>query len=208
RASVLKPRRAGRKPSLHSSHVHSHSGWHCRIPGIIVQKKATHIGCFCKGIYPYSDIGLRCEPEIRLHPLVSFGKLLRDILIGNATGDDNVIAMPPVSGCGNAVVCRKLQAIDHAEDLIEVPACRCRVRDRQLDFLIRTDYKYGPYRELIICVGMDHTVKVGNLKLGVRDQRKVDGSLLSFINIAYPLLVWIEGIDAKRQHLYISFIEF
>src|SRR5690606_41390055 len=114
RASVLKPRRAGRKPSLHSSHVHSHSGWHCRIPGIIVQKKATHMGCFCKGIYPYTDIGLRCEPEIRLHPLVSFGKLLSDILIGHDTGDDNVIDMLPDIGVAHALVCRKLKDIESA----------------------------------------------------------------------------------------------
>src|ERR1700691_5348015 len=58
---------------------------------------------------------------------------LLGLVIGDCTGDDNIVALRPVDWCGHPVVGRQLERVDDPENLIEIAARRHRVDEDQLD---------------------------------------------------------------------------
>src|SRR5205085_12000052 len=71
-----------------------------------------------------SKIRLRGGPQIGLDALVAFGKFSGNIFIFNGSRNDHVFTVLPVGRSRHAVVCRQLKAVDHTQDLVEVPARR------------------------------------------------------------------------------------
>lgn len=47
----------------------------------------------------------------------------------------------PVNRCGNLLLCCELQRVNNTEQLIKIPSCGGRVKDGQLEPLIRANHK-------------------------------------------------------------------
>ncbi len=64
------------------------------------------------------------------------GEQLLGLVVGHGRHDDDVLAVLPVGRRGDLVAGGELQAVDHAQDLVEVATGRGRVGDRELDLLV------------------------------------------------------------------------
>src|SRR5262245_3871519 len=76
-----------------------------------------------------ADVGLRRLPALRIDRL--------RLVIADRARDDHVLALLPVGGRRDAVLCGELHGIDRAQDLREVAARGHWISERQLDLLVR-----------------------------------------------------------------------
>ena len=55
---------------------------------------------------------------------------------------------------------------------------------------------------------MDHSIEISDFTIRVRDQRKVESMTLGFGNVARPISMIFERIDAETDHFDAAFVEF
>ena len=77
-------------------------------------------------------------------------------------------------GRGDLVLGGELQRVDHPEQLVEVAAGGRRVGERELHLVVGTDHEHRAHRRGVAGVRVDHVVEVGDLAVGVGDQREVE----------------------------------
>ena len=80
--------------------------------------------------------------EVGLDGLVA-GEGLISFLIGDGSGDDDVVALFPVGGGGDLVIGRELHGVEDPKDLVEVAAGGHGIAELQLDFLVGADDEDG-----------------------------------------------------------------
>src|ERR1700716_3719302 len=68
---------------------------------------------------------------------------LGGFLIGDGSGDDDVVALLPVGGGGDLVFRGELHGVEDAEDLVEVAAGGHGIAELQLDLLVGADDEDG-----------------------------------------------------------------
>ena len=73
-------------------------------------------------------------------------------------GDHDVVAVLPVHGRRHAVLVGELEAVEDAQDLLEVPARRRRIGDHRANELLRVDEEDRPDGELRVRLGVEHVV--------------------------------------------------
>src|SRR5947207_1214837 len=91
-------------------------------------------------------VGLRRQAEVRLERAPALRELRAGFSVAHGRDDDDVLAMLPVDGRRDPVRVGELERVDHAQDLVEVPAGGLRVRDRQADLLLRIEGEDGHHR--------------------------------------------------------------
>ena len=127
--------------------------------GGVRAKRPTYFGC--------------AVSEVRLHCLVARENLVR-FLVGYRPADNHVVPLFPVRRRRYLVLPRQLDRVEHAQNLIKIPARRHGIRQRQLDPLIRSDHEYRPHR-CILCrrppvrrlprIPRQHVVQLRDLQL-------------------------------------------
>src|ERR1019366_8067257 len=100
------------------------------------------------------------DPQVGLDGLPALRELGLGVLVGDGRDDDHVLALLPVARRRDAVLRGPLQGIDDPEDLVEVPARARRVRDDELDLLVRPDDEYRAHGHALRRGGVDHVVEL------------------------------------------------
>src|SRR6185312_14970937 len=110
-------------------------------------------------------------------------ELLVGLLVGDGGRQRHVLARLPVRRRRYLVLGGKLDGIERAEDLVEIPSCRHRVGERQFHLLVGPDDEHGAHRLVVgrraalgtvAGGGGQHVVKLGDLEVLVADHRIVD----------------------------------
>jgi hypothetical protein len=105
---------------------------------------------------------------------------------------------------------RELQGIDDPQHLVEVAASRHGIDHDQLDEFVRADDEDVAYRlevrqwPAFRAVGpgsRQHAVELGDLELGVADQRVVGREALRLLDVAHPAGVALHRIDREADDL-------
>jgi hypothetical protein len=109
------------------------------------------------------------------------------VLGGDAQGRDDPITGLPVGRGGDGVGVGRLERIDDLEDLVEVPAHGLRVGERQL--VVRVDDEHRPHRRRVALAGVDHVVELGDLAVGVGDDRDVESGAADLADVGGPAVV-------------------
>lgn len=201
------------------SHTRQFVGW-LPLFGVIILTGCLKNYCWVvkkKGPFPevqfreraggFLSIGLRSYPQVRLYPLMSFREFLRYLLILYRGCNDHIFTLFPIGRSGHAVLGRELQAVDNAEQLVEVPSGGSRVGDHQFHFLVRPDDKYLTNGEFVRRIRVNHPVEVGDPEFGIGNQRKVHFSILGFIDVFDPFFVGVKRIDTDGNYLGVSFFK-
>src|SRR5215467_10092722 len=148
-------------------------------------------------------LGLGHRPQIRLVRLVTLWILLLCFVVGNRRWDDHVLARSPVDRSRNGELRIELHRIEQAQHLIEVAPRAHRVGERRLDLLVGANDEHRTHRGVVHCgpragtrVGMDHVVRLGDLEIGVADQRVIDLGPLSLLDVLDPSAMVADRIDA------------
>src|ERR1039457_6961135 len=81
----------------------------------------------------------RHRPQIRLERLETLWIFLLGVLIGHRSGNDNVLARPPVHWRCDRVLGGQLKGIKQTQYFIEVAARGHRIDEHRLYFLVRSD---------------------------------------------------------------------
>jgi hypothetical protein len=153
--------------------------------------------------------GLGGGAEVGLDGLVAWEPLL-GFLIGDGSGDDDVVALLPVGGGGDLVFRSELHGVEDAEDLVEVPAGGHGIAELQLDLLVGTDDENGTDGGVrgrgaafggAGLVGGEHVVKLGDLEIDVADHGVIDGVAGDVLDVDGPLGVVLDGIDREADDL-------
>jgi len=119
--------------------------------------------------------GLGGRAEVGLDGLVAREGLV-GFLIGDDSGDDDVVALLPVGGGGDLVFGGELQGVEDAEDLVKVAAGGHRITELQLYLLVRADDEDGADGGVggrgaafagAGLVGGEHVVELGDLEIDV-----------------------------------------
>ncbi len=110
----------------------------------------------------------------------------------DASMDDDILALLPVNGGGNAMLVTELDGVDYTDDFVKVSSCDSGVRDGQSDNLLRVDDEdgtnlnnrerynnleledtYGERKALVVAVGhilvVQHVIEIRNFAVGIRN---------------------------------------
>src|SRR5690606_12988794 len=86
-------------------------------------------------------------------------------------------------------------------DLVEVAPGAGRVGDGQAHLLVRVDDEQRTHGQGIVGVRMDQVVEIGDLAIGIGDDREVDRSVLRLVDVVDPLDVRVDRIDGQGDDL-------
>jgi hypothetical protein len=154
-------------------------------------------------------LGLGGRAEVGLDGLVAREGLV-GFLIGDDSGDDDVVALLPVGGGGDLVFGGELHGVEDAEDLVKVAAGGHRITELQLYLLVRADDEDGADGGVggrgaafagAGLVGGEHVVELGDLEIDVADHGVVDGVAGDVLDVDGPLGVVLDGIDREADDL-------
>jgi len=160
--------------------------------------------------------GLPDDTDVRLGRLPALGIPLPRLLIGDRSGDDHVLSLPPVRRRRDLVPGGQLQGVDHAQHLVEIAAGGHRIDQDQLDLLVRADHEHvshrlvvrgGPGCRIARCAGWEHAVGRGNLEVLVGDDRKVRRVTLGLLDVLAPGMMVRGFIDRQADHLDAAAVE-
>ena len=112
----------------------------------------------------------------------------------------------PVHRRRHAVAGGELEGVDQAQDLVEVAARRLRVGEGGLHLLVGADDEHRAHRDGVAGVRVDHVVEVGDLLVGVADQREVDLRALGLLDVVRPLVVVLGRVDREADHLDVALV--
>ncbi len=101
----------------------------------------------------------------------------------------------------------QLQAVDHAQDFIEIAAGRSGIFELELDLLVRSHDEHRAHGERVVGVGVDHVVLAGDGAV-IGDQREIERGALGFLDVPGPAGVILELVDRKSQDLDAALFEF
>ena len=139
--------------------------------------------------------GVLGEAQVRLDGLVAGEELLSLLALDRGVNDD-LVALLPVDGGGDAVLVTDLERVNDTEDLIKVAAGRSRVRDLESDDLLGVNDEHVAHshrKALGVNVGgvksVEHVVLGGNLAVLVTNDGEVDVGLADLVNVLDPLVV-------------------
>ncbi len=121
--------------------------------------------------------------------------------------DDDVLALLPVGRGGDLLLGRELQRVDDPQDLVEVAPGAGRVGQRELDLVVGADDEHRAHGHGVAGVRLDHVVEVGDLLVGIGDQREVHRGALRLLDVLAPLAVGVDRIDAEADHLGVALVE-
>lgn len=76
-----------------------------------------------------------------------------------------------------------------------------------LIFFVWSNHEYGAHSRVFRSVGVNHSVEKGDLTVGVGNKWKINSSVLCFVDVANPRMVFVERINANGDNFYISLIE-
>src|SRR5665647_2277826 len=80
-------------------------------------------GCLALLATASPSLRLRYDPQVRLRRLPALRIDGLGLVVGDRTGDDDVLALFPVGGCRDAMLRGHLYRVDRAQDFLEVAAC-------------------------------------------------------------------------------------
>jgi hypothetical protein len=153
--------------------------------------------------------GFGGSAEVGLDGLVA-GEGLGGFLIGDGSGDDDVVALLPVGGGGDLVFRGELHGVEDAEDLVEVAAGGHGIAELQLDPLVGADDEDGADGGVggrgaafaaAGLVGREHVVELGDLEVDIADHGVVDGVAGDVLDVDGPPCVVLDGIDREADDL-------
>src|SRR5262249_2495420 len=88
-----------------------------------------------------AQVWLNLVPTVRIKSLGLF--------VRNSRHDDHVFALLPIHRRGHAVPGGELHRVDHAQNFIEIPPRRHRIRNHELDLLVRPNDVNGAHRLVV-----------------------------------------------------------
>src|SRR6185312_9970833 len=144
-----------------------------------------------------SGLRLRHDADVGLGGFPSIGVFLLGGLVVDRRGDNHILALLPVHRRRYRVLGGELQAVDGAQDLVEVAAGRGRVLDLELYLLVRPDDEYRLYGQRVVGIGVDHVVFARHFALGIGDQREVEPGALGLLDVLGPAFVVLELIHRQ-----------
>ena len=159
---------------------------------------------------------LRHDAQVRLGRVPAARVFLARVLVGHGAGDDDVLALPPVGRRRDLVLGRELQRIDDPQHLVEVAAGRHGIDHDQLDELVRPDdedvahrleVRQWPAGRSAGHLRRQHAVELGDLELGVADQRIVGREALGLLDVTQPAGVALHRIDRQAGDLHAAPVE-
>src|SRR5207249_1670047 len=156
------------------------------------------------GLRDDADVGLRRLPTLRV-------SLLR-LVVRDGARDDHVLAALPVHRRRDLVLRGELHRVDDAQHLVEVASCRHRIRDRQLDLLVRADDVDGT-NGLVIGrrarraggrLLREHVVQLRDLEILVADHRIVRRGALRLLDVLRAALVRVHALRGQTDDLHVA----
>jgi len=135
------------------------------------------------------------------------------LLVGNGGWDDHVISRLPIYGRGYAVLGVELDGIEDAEDFVKIASAAHGVDQHEFDFFVGTDHKYGANRRVVggraafaavARFGGQHVVEFRNFEFRIADHGIVHLMTLRLLNVAGPLAVAGDGIDAESDDFRVA----
>ena len=147
------------------------------------------------------------QAQVGLDLPVALGKKLVRLLVQDGWEDDDLIAAPPVHRRGDLCAVGELQRIDHAQDLVEVAARRCRVGKGESQHAARVDYEDRSDRRRTVRFGMKHVVELRHLPVRIGNQGEVQGRALGLFYVPGPAAVRIDRVDAQADGLDVALVE-
>src|SRR5690606_9266639 len=94
---------------------------------------------------------------------------------------------------------------DHPQDLVEVAPGARWVGDGQAHLLVRIDDEQRTHGEGVVGVRVNQVVQLGDLAIGVRQDREVDTGVLRLVDVVDPLDVRIHRVHGQGDGLDIAF---
>src|SRR5581483_4620655 len=159
---------------------------------------------------PPSCSRLRDDPHVRPRRLPGAEQLTR-LEVRDRPRDEDRIARPPLRRGRDLLLRRQLQRVDDAEDLVEVPARRHRIREHQLDRLVRPDHEDVPDGLVVrgratvrvaARLGRQHAVANRDCEVVVADDRERGPMPLRRLDVVGPPLVVGDPVDGEADDLH------
>jgi hypothetical protein len=132
------------------------------------------------------------------------GEEILGFVIADRRHDDDVFALLPVGGSRDAVLGRELHRVDDPQYLLEVPPGGHGIDQDELDQLVRPDDEDVSHRRVVgrrptlraaRRVGRQHAVELGDLEVGIGEDREVGRGPLRLGDIGRPPGMVVGRID-------------
>ena len=123
-----------------------------------------------------------CVTEVGLE-LLDVLELFLGVLGGHPHGHDHAVAGLPVGRGGDGVGIGGLECVDHADDLVEVAAYRLGVGEHEAQFVLGIDDEHRADGGRVTLAGVDHVVQLGDLVVGVGNDREVERGTRDLANV-------------------------
>src|SRR5580693_2908823 len=90
----------------------------------------------------FALLHLRDGPKVRFMRFKSLRVLLLRRIVGNGSGDDDVLSRLPVNRCGDILTGSELQRVECAQDFLKIATRAHRISQHQFYFFVRPDDEY------------------------------------------------------------------
>lgn len=157
--------------------------------------------------------GLGGKAEVRLDGLEAREEG-GSLLVGDGGVDNDVVAVLPVGGGGDAVLVTELEGVNDTEDLVKVATGRGGVGEGEADGLLGVDDEDGADGEwdtLGIEVGqvlvIQHVVEGRDLAVGISDDGELDFDVVDLVDILDPLFVGLEAVGGETDNLDVALVK-
>ncbi len=109
----------------------------------------------------------------------------------------------------------QLHGIEQAQHLVEIAACAHRIHEHGFDLPVGSDEEHRAHRRVVhrrarpaARVLVNHVVELRDGQIRVTDQRIVDRVPLRFLDVADPVFMIADRIDAEPDDLRVAPVEF
>lgn len=136
------------------------------------------------------------------------------LLVGDGGVNDDLLAVLPVGGGGDAVLVTELERINDTEDLVKVTAGRGGVGEGKTDGLLGVDDEDGADGEgdtLGVKVGqvlvIQHVVEGRDLAVSIGDDGELEVDVVDLVDVLDPLLVGLEAVGGETDDLDVALVK-